>query len=361
MLIKILAALLVAALFTAAYMLPKDDATPFEKTIMARQHKISVATLETGEAASLAADPENPVELGRVRWERDLERGRARAAESGKPLLILFQEVPGCANCTRYGQATLSHPLIVEAIETFFVPVCIYNNKGGRDAEALKRYGEPSWNNPVVRIVRADDTDLVPRMADFRSSWELVDGMRKSLTLTGAEVPAYLDLLQEELQARENGAETATFSMYCFWSGEGTFGAIPGVIETEAGFQDGKEVVRVVYNPAVVSGARLRELTEPKGIAACPRNEGFRTDREPKYYLQQTAWKYVPMTTLQACRANSLAGRNQSPESVLSARQIALKQFIDQHGDRRWKNAIGMDFTKAWAEAEKLSGPVASR
>ncbi|MEM7163956.1 MAG: hypothetical protein AAF581_00745 [Planctomycetota bacterium] len=36
-----------------------------------------------------------PVELGKVAWERDYEKGVATARKSGKPILLLFQEVPG--------------------------------------------------------------------------------------------------------------------------------------------------------------------------------------------------------------------------------------------------------------------------
>ncbi len=34
-------------------------------------------------------------ELGQVNWGRDLDDAKAMAAESGKPILVLFQEVPG--------------------------------------------------------------------------------------------------------------------------------------------------------------------------------------------------------------------------------------------------------------------------
>lgn len=296
---------------------------------------------------------ETPPELGAVRWLRDLDAGKAEAKKSGKPLVILFQEVPGCSNCTRYGAVTLSHPLIVEAIETHFVPVCIFNNKGGKDAEALRLFGEPAWNNPVVRIVRADGRDLTPRMSDFRSSAALVSGMIKALQATGAAVPVYLQLLETELLARESVLETATFSMYCFWNGESVFGAIPGVIETAPGFQDGREVVRVTYNPAVVQKADLGKRTRPEGISACPRNDGFRIDREPKYYLAQTHWKYVPMTSLQACRANSLMAQGRAPEPVLSPRQVALGRQVQAHPGKKWANAIGAaDLIKAWEAAQ---------
>lgn len=298
--------------------------------------------------------PDNPVELGDVHWQRDLESGFAAAKKSNKPVFILFQEVPGCSNCTRYGSQVLRHPLVVEAIETFLEPVCIYNNKKGKDAEALQRYGEPAWNNPVVRIVNSAGEDLVERMAHFGSVRELVAGMRQVLAKTGQPIPAYLHLLEEEVQARERSTETATFSMYCFWSGESTFGTLPGVIETAPGFQNGREVVRVSFDPAVTNQAQLSALTQPKGIAACSDNAGFRSDKEPKYYLAQTFWRAVPMTTLQACRANSLVGSGRSPEAVLSPRQIALGQKIKALPEYRWKNVIGQpDLVKAWELSEK--------
>ena len=297
----------------------------------------------------------NPEELGAVHWLRDLDAGQVEAQKTGKPILLLFQEVPGCSNCTRFGNNTLSHPLIVEAIETFFVPVCIYNNKGGKDGDALNRFNEPAWNNPVVRIVRADYQDVVLRMPNFNSSLQLVNGMRRALELTNTAVPQYLDLLEEELVAREGGLETATFSMYCFWTGEGLFGNIPGVIETEPGYQDGKEVVKVQFNPVVVKKDDLEALTKPKGVSTCARNEGFRTDREPKYYMSNTDYAFIPMTSLQACRINSLVGKNQSPNEWLSPRQMSLLKKIAENPKKGWKKMIGRrDLAAAWAEVDAV-------
>jgi len=34
-------------------------------------------------------------ELGQVNWGRDLDDAKAKSAETGKPILVLFQEVPG--------------------------------------------------------------------------------------------------------------------------------------------------------------------------------------------------------------------------------------------------------------------------
>jgi Thioredoxin-like len=297
----------------------------------------------------------NP-ELGTVNWQRDLDAATLQAKNSGKLLLILFDEIPGCSNCTRFGKNTLSHPLIAEAIETFFIPVCIHNNKGGKDAEILKKFGEPSWNNPVVRIVRADNhADVVLRMDNFNSSWQIINGIRRALDLNATAAPIWLESLENELLALENGTETATFSMYCFWSGEGTFGSIDGVVATEPGFQDGAEVVKVIYNPAVVKKSELTAKASPKGIKACQKNEGFRADNEPKYYLSKTNWQYVPMTPSQASRANSLVGEGKSPEEVFSLRQLALAKYIKENPKKKWKSRIGeKDLVKAWADSQNL-------
>lgn len=90
------------------------------------------------------------MELGKIQWGRDLDHALVAAQISGKPVFVLFQEVPGCQTCVSFGEQVLSHPLIVEVIETAFEPVFVYNNKSGKHAEILRRYGEPAWNNPVA-------------------------------------------------------------------------------------------------------------------------------------------------------------------------------------------------------------------
>ncbi len=53
----------------------------------------ALAAVMVGSGALLAADA--PIELGQVRWGRDHAAGVAASKNSGKPLLVLFQEVPG--------------------------------------------------------------------------------------------------------------------------------------------------------------------------------------------------------------------------------------------------------------------------
>ncbi|MEN8716428.1 MAG: hypothetical protein ABF384_16055 [Verrucomicrobiales bacterium] len=46
-------------------------------------------------AAGCQAEPSQPVELGTVKWSRDLDATLATSKKSGKPVMLLFQEVPG--------------------------------------------------------------------------------------------------------------------------------------------------------------------------------------------------------------------------------------------------------------------------
>lgn len=293
-----------------------------------------------------------PVELGRVAWLRDHDKALELAGKSGKPVLILFQEVPGCATCRNYGQGALSHPLLVEAIETLFVPLCIYNNKQGEDLRVLKRYGEPTWNNPVVRIVNERGEDVAPRLAADYSAYGLCGKMITALRIAGHPVPGYLSLLEEELRLASGPKETAYLSMYCFWTGEKVIGQMEGVSETEAGYMDGKEVVRVTFDPGSQAFDQLVEeahrascadgvytdkavlkeqASEVLGASRVRATSAYRKDREDKYYLRKSDYRKIPMTPYQAQHINSLLGQGKDPSGLLSPRQLEL--YRQRHQD----------------------------
>ena len=82
---------------------------------------------------------------------------------------MLFQEVPGCSGCQKFGREVLSETLLVEAIEDLFEPVLVLNNREGKDAEILKKYDEPAWNYQVIRFLDADGDDLIPRKDQITS------------------------------------------------------------------------------------------------------------------------------------------------------------------------------------------------
>ncbi|MGB0371898.1 MAG: thioredoxin family protein [Opitutales bacterium] len=131
-------------------------------------------------------------ELGDVRWTRDYETALDLSKESGKPVLILFQEVPGCSGCQKYGQQTLSEPRIVKAIEENFVPLAIFNNRGGKDREILKQYNERAWNYQVMRFIDADEKEIIPRKGNVWNVSDTAQRMIEALKEHGNSVPEEL-------------------------------------------------------------------------------------------------------------------------------------------------------------------------
>ncbi len=313
-------------------------------------------------------DPQ-PEELGHVEWLRDFDLAIKESREQDKPIFLLFQEVPGCATCRNYGQEVLSHPLIVEVIETYFIPMAVYNNKGGKDREVLEYYKEPSWNNPVVRIVNKEKKDIYPRIGGNYSALAVVQAIVQTLDQQNLVVPNYLYLLQEELQARVLGVETTALSMYCFWTGEKELGKMDGVIATEPGFMHGREVVLVEYNPEVLPYEKLlragkrtqcadqaftnksgEQVTAEKilGVKAVKGLGSYRADKDNKYYLSRTDYRCIPMIDIQAVKVNARIGAHQSPDDLLSPRQLALLEQVRESQPSKWGNVIGEDMKEVW-------------
>ena len=100
------------------------------------------------------------------------------------------------------GRDVLSNPLIAEAIASAFAPLLIHNNKPGRDAEAMQRFGEPAWNYQVVRFLDGDGNDIIPRKDHVWESGPLAERMITTLEKAKRPVPAYLRLVAAENSAR---------------------------------------------------------------------------------------------------------------------------------------------------------------
>lgn len=205
-----------------------------------------------------------PTEVGTVRWGRRCDEALARSRASGVPVLILFQEVPGCVGCRQFGQDVLSHARIVDAIEHAFIPLLVRNNAPGEDAATLARFAEPAFNYQVVRFVDGEGADVIPRQDRVWQADALVVRMLAALRACHQPVPAQLELLASELSAR---VARAALCMPCFWEGEGCLGQIDGVVSTEAGFVSGREAVLVAFDPAVLPLAELIRTARARSCA----------------------------------------------------------------------------------------------
>jgi hypothetical protein len=214
----------------------------------------------------------------------------------------------------------MSNPLLVEAIENEFIPLAIFNNKGGNDAKILKKYKEPSWNNPVVRIVNKNGDNLVARVASDYSAKGLYDAMVNALKKEGKPIPEYMKLLGKELSLSPSDLKERTYQMYCFWTGEKQLGSQAGVVETKAGFQGG-EVVKVTYDPSEITEKSLDAYAIQNKMKPI-KSGAFRwSEKDEDYYLQHSKYKYLPLSPLQRTKINSAVGNGQNPEKYLSPKQ----------------------------------------
>lgn len=259
-------------------------------------------------------------ELGDVAWLRDHDSALALAAGQGKPVLLLFQEVPGCSTCVRFGQDVLTHPLMVELIADRFVPLAIFNSHSGPDAEVLRRYGEPSWNNPVVRFLGHGGIELLPKLADRHDALGLHDKITAVLEMLGQDVPQYFSLLGRDLLVDQGFSEHVTYTTPCFWSGETSLAGHPAVITTDAGWVDGEEVVQVHFDPREISRRDLDAFAQVEGFSPI-RGSGFELDREPQFYLRKSAARHLPLTPAQRTRLNLAVPYRQPLTDILSPQQ----------------------------------------
>lgn len=287
--------------------------------------------------------PDNPVEVGHVRWGRDLDAAYAQSAETGKPVLVLFQEVPGCTGCREFGKNVLTQPLLVEAIEDEFIPVLVFNNRGGKDKNLLEQFNEPAWNYQVIRFLDAKGQDIIPRKDRVWTTGATASRMAEALAAADRDVPRYLETVVAE--AVDAPQAVSAFSMFCFWTGEMELGQLDGVVSTEAGWFDGHEVTRVAFDPHVLSLEALttharsvrcadkvytpgNTAAQVAGVPAGQLDNGYRKARRSDQMRQLTGYESIlelpGLNEMQKTKVNAFI-RSDAAEAMtwLSPRQRA--------------------------------------
>lgn len=261
-------------------------------------------------------------ELGRVRFRRGYDDARAAAAVSGRPVAVLFDEVPGCSTVRGYGEDVLSDPFVVDALETLFVPVFVQNNAGpADDAAVLHHFNEPGWNNPVFRVVDARGHELAPRLTRL-SSGALFQTLVTALVQAKRPVPPWLAVLADEGDAHR--LETAVVQTACFWQGEADLGGVDGVRQTTAGFQNGAEVVRVQFDPKAISREALTRAARRHGHTVQAKSDGFRVApaSDDKRHLKASPYAGLSLTGAQATRINAALAAGEDPRRFLAPHQF---------------------------------------
>ena len=132
--------------------------------------------------------------------------------------------------------------------------------------------------------------------------------------------------------------------MYCFWTGEKQLGSTKGVLNTEAGFMGGREVVKVTYNPEITNDKTLTSFAKQHKMAPIKKDNSYRPSaKDEDYYLQHSNYKYIPLTPLQRTKINTALGNRKPATQYLSPKQ--LKWFNNQTNK---KVIFVADFREAW-------------
>ncbi|MEM6279334.1 MAG: thioredoxin family (seleno)protein [Verrucomicrobiota bacterium] len=219
---------------------------------------------------------------------------------------------------------------MVEAIESEFLPVLVYNNRAGIDSELLREFGEPSWNYPVIRFLDAKKQDIIPRRDRIWTLEGVAGRMLEALSAANRLSPKYLEALAGVEVAKEPAE--AAFAMFCYWTGEYRLGGLHGVITTEAGWLAGREVTRVVWDRSVL---RFDELlaeavkydcadavfTQDPRDAEVAANGRLRVGRldesyrhakvsDQKRQISGTPFEKLNLSPVQATKVNALARTN---------------------------------------------------
>ena len=286
-------------------------------------------------------------ELGLVNWHRNFDAALAQASESGKPILLLFQEVPGCSTCVHYGQQVLSNPLLTELIEDQFVPLAIFNNRQGHDADVLTRFNEASWNNPVVYFLDQSGVPLTQRLADCSDVLAFQETISAVLQSLRRPVPDYAGALHNDLLVAGGLSKALCFTTPCFWSGETSLAQHPAVLTTEAGWVDGEEVVRVDSKPDSGSVGALIEFASREGFGQID-GRRFERDVAPQYYLSKTSFSRLPLSPAQRTKINLAIPYRDRPERFLSQPQVRWLERPDLAMKSSEATYRG-DFDKEWS------------
>jgi len=142
----------------------------------------------------------------------------------------------------------------------------------------------------------------------------------------------------------DGSTETATFSMYCYWTGEATLGRVDGVVASRIGHWGGSEIVQVDFDPdktnleqmvsaleanrsfysvVVADQAEALEAAELAGDADVARKRGQPRFIDSKYNLRRRHPELLALdlTELQAIALNSWSYFGGAMPDVLTPEQ----------------------------------------
>jgi hypothetical protein len=320
--------------------------------------------------------------------------------ETGRP--ILRYRVPSlssdaksagaaaaAASDMEVASAVWSHPLLVEAAQSLFVTLCLHQAPRKAGAAPAAAFGmassldvlDSTGAKLVPTLVSAPSTSsssstsstcptVINRRNVARAMVRALESHRPS-----RPIPRYLALLLEEEDAGRG--EIAVLGTDDPVRGEVEFAGLAGVIATRTGTVDRQKVVEVTYDShrlsfgcvtrfalkrkvggvvyhrtndermaAQVEIGRLGEVAETVPFAGT-----IQPDFDPKPALRRTPLRFVPLTGIQATRANRLVHQGRFDEAVhlLSPRQgLILMKTMHKSAQKNPHDVIDVPILPAW-------------
>ncbi len=320
----------------------------------------------------------NNKNLGRVRWLSDYNTALLKMAEENKPMLVYILGNTGNDVLSVRRNEILSHPLIVEAIESNFIPVAV-SPAVAAEHSILSLPGDTKTGT-AMSIVGTDGHPKSKNSDDAAWMKHLTGIMLDALQQEGMAAPVYLKLVNEEFNAAEK-RESAVITLHCFWSGEVELGIEHGIVYTEPGYIGDKEALYLEFNGSAISYEDILKSSLDLNLIneAFPMNEqqstaahGIMPDKKVvdttadafvpaprkasyKRYLSKSIYRFVPMTEKQAIMVNNALFLDEDPSEFLSPRQLQMYRYIKRKQYIEWQSRVhDPDFPAGWQETTSL-------
>jgi hypothetical protein len=353
-------------------------------------YPVTTAAAHLPEMAWLEAQTEDSYQIKKHEFEElgcmhfhfvSFHNALKESSRTSRPVLLVQAEIPGDTDA---GSEIFSHPLIVEAADSLFITVFNkdedYSCSASRSASGKSRRTRVGFFDELAHeIVQSLSADMLTRAG-------IAEAMIATLKACRQPVPKYLRLLYDEEKGQIKSGpvglpvpcyHSAVFGMDDSTLGEVEFAGLEGVISTRAGFVTRQKTVKVVYDAgricfgsvihyalkrkvgdiiyyktnderiaALIEIARVKKISK---VAEFPGN--IQVDNDSKRALQKSPLRFVPLTGLQATRANRLAHLNRFDEAMhlLSPRQgLIFMQARKTTDQKSFKDVVDVPILPAW-------------
>jgi hypothetical protein len=267
--------------------------------------------------------PDLPSSPAVIDWSRDLATANKLSLETGRPILVLCDSAAGREALN----GCFAHPVIADATTELFVPLVL------QQADA---------SQPVVRLTDANGRDLVPCLSGRISPAMLLSSLVAALRAAHRDVPAYLQLVNEEYNPAN--LQRATFAVGCYWEGEQQLGKLPGVVSTRTGILDQEEVVQLEFDASRVKSSVLldqaRTLKCFHGVRRPATGTLQIADDQLHALSYYPEYRYLPLTSLQATKINAALADQTDPGVFLSPSQLAMHEQLHEIFSRLGGDAL---------------------